>query len=209
MIENDPSTSTPERCTVCDSQMDSPLVCGICRTLFDAPIDSMDYFDIFRLDHRYDLDEAELKRRFLAISRNMHPDAFSRNSETMQKLAMKLSAELNEAYDTLRDPVSRAEYLLLQIGGESGRADKSVPSDFLAEIMTLREEISEVKESSNADEVGRLSGVIAEKRNRTLGQIEELARRLPTDDAVVLRSLRVELNRMKYWNNLRDQLKTI
>ena len=42
----------------------------------------------------------------------VHPDRYAAAGETEQRLALQSSARVNEAYQALKDPVARAQYLL-------------------------------------------------------------------------------------------------
>jgi molecular chaperone HscB len=71
-----------------------------------------DYFAFFALERKLDLDLDDLRRRFYRLSRELHPDRYSRATATERARALEASAVLNDAYRTLRDPVTRAEHLL-------------------------------------------------------------------------------------------------
>lgn len=71
----------------------------------------------------------ELRKLFTALAKKFHPDAFP--PTTHEDLAMKvreISAKLNEAYNTLSNDVSRAQYLKLwadeRIKGDAKKAER-------------------------------------------------------------------------------------
>ncbi len=64
----------------------------------------MDYFDRLGLPRRFSLDAAELERAYLARSRAIHPDYHLAGSDAELAASLELSAAVNEAYNTLRDP---------------------------------------------------------------------------------------------------------
>jgi curved DNA-binding protein CbpA len=71
-----------------------------------------DYFEVFGLDRKLCLDLDDLQRRFYSLSRELHPDRYTRATPAERTRALEASAVLNDAYRTLRDPVARAGYLL-------------------------------------------------------------------------------------------------
>jgi molecular chaperone HscB len=71
------------------------------------------------LEPRLNLDAAELQKRFYSMSRLLHPDRFNRASATEKQYSLEATAILNDAYRTLRDPVTRAEYMLAEEGFET------------------------------------------------------------------------------------------
>lgn len=195
--------TVPSKCLSCHADLETPIVCAGCQTLYPVP-KSVDYFDLFRLPHKYRIDVEELERRFLAISRNIHPDFFGGQSQEMRELAVRLSAEMNEALRVLRDPVLRASYLLENAGGKSAAEDRSVPQTVLTEALMLREEIEDA-EGEDAVLVRTRQRVTA-RRDQLLEKIGELADDLPgrgDEDKTALRQL---INSMKYYDNLLEDL---
>ena len=107
----------------------------------------MDYFEVFGLPRSLSLDGASLQKRFYELSRRYHPDGFARASALERQKAEEASAELNDAYRTLRDPVRRAEYLLKLNGFEIGEQRGSdVPPELLEEAFELNMALEELRE---------------------------------------------------------------
>src|SRR5207245_1924360 len=74
-------------------------------------------------------------------------------TEQERELSLKRSSELNDAYRTLRDPVSRVEYLLA-IEGErkEGEKKQQAPPELLEEVFELNESLDELREAKAAGE---------------------------------------------------------
>jgi molecular chaperone HscB len=195
----------PAKCQSCQRPLDSPVCCNACHTLY--PVDtSEDHFRLFGLPRRYHIDPTDLHRRFLAISRNVHPDLFGTQAPEMRNLALRLSAQINEAYETLKDPLLRAEYLLESSGGKSSAADKSAPGELLAEIMMLREEIEEAKAAADTETMTSIRAHIDARRHAVHATVMSLAEHLDEPSDAVRSDLRRQLNAMKYLNNLLSEL---
>lgn len=113
------------------------------------------HFDRLGLPIRFAVDPANIEAAYLAASRRLHPDFHQLASSAEQRLSLELSAALNEAYATLRDPFRRAEYLLALQGGPSAAEHKEMPPDFLEEMLELRMEIEELREAGDADSPAR------------------------------------------------------
>jgi len=141
-----------------------------------------DYFAVFGLPRKLQLDPEELRRRFYELSRVHHPDFHQGASEEDQAKALSASALLNRAYRALRDPVSRVEYLIvLEDGGETREgadARPRAPMDLLEEIMEVQEALQETKDGG-LDEVSRKR--LTEERQRLR------ARQLAEEDAIAAR----------------------
>src|SRR5947208_15229738 len=81
----------------------------------------------------------------MARSLAFHPDYHSAGSSADLAASLELSAAVNEAYNTLRDPFARAEYLLRLEGGPSAAEQKQMPPAFLAEMLEARERIEDAR----------------------------------------------------------------
>lgn len=195
---SDPTrAATPTKCRACNRPMNSPLVCDSCRTLY--PAEGANYFELLGLAPHYDLDDAALRRRYLDVSRNAHPD----QQPTDATLSMRASAQLNEAYRVLSDPVLRAGYLLELHGGRSAAEDKSVPQEVLNQTLLLREDLAEAQAAGDVDRVARIQDQIRALREQSANEAARLAQQLP-GDAATRQSLREALNALKYYDKLDD-----
>src|SRR5437868_8503577 len=104
-----------------------------------------DHFDRLGLPRRFALDPAILERHYLARSRVVHPDYHTGASAADLAASLELSAAVNEAYNTLKDPFTRADYLLALEGGPTAAQQKQLPQAFLAEMLELRERVEEAR----------------------------------------------------------------
>ncbi|KAG9128324.1 hypothetical protein FRC07_000832 [Ceratobasidium sp. 392] len=85
----------------------------------------------------------------------MHPDAWSSKPESEKATAAEYSSLLNKAYETLRSPLKRAEYLLFLRGVELNETDSLNEDDerLMNEVMELREEIEFAESSKEIEAV--------------------------------------------------------
>lgn len=104
------------------------------------------YFQLFDLPVDFELDQALLGARYRQLQREMHPDRYAGASAYEQRLAVQYSSRINEAYATLRKPLTRALYLL-DIAGMAGNEISAVPLDggFLIAQMELREKLENME----------------------------------------------------------------
>lgn len=181
-----------------------------------------DYFAFMGLPHRLNIEAAELERRFRALSRQFHPDFFYNATTAERRASLERSSYLNDAYRTLRDPVTRLQYTL-QIEGLApqgpAEASRQVPPALLEEVFALNEELDEVRDARTAgaaDDVwrGRLERArqpIETKRVAHEAQLQELSARWdtladrPAADAerrAVLQALGERFLERNYINNL-------
>ncbi|MCK5092236.1 MAG: Fe-S protein assembly co-chaperone HscB, partial [Gammaproteobacteria bacterium] len=119
---------------------------------------SSNYFEIFELPISFTIDLTLLVQRFRDLQQVVHPDRFASASDQERRISMQQSTRLNEAYQVLKDPLSRARYLL-ELNGIQWEDEQSTVSDteFLMEQMELREVLSEVRGKRDPlMEVGRI-----------------------------------------------------
>jgi molecular chaperone HscB len=197
--------SIPTKCLNCQSALTTPIVCDGCHSLYPPP-PWVDYFALLGLPRTYAIDPKKLNTSFRAIARGVHPDRFAGAASEVQSLATRLSAEVNQAFHVLSDPVRRAGYLLELAGGPSPAEMREVPSELLTEVMMLREQIDEAKTIGNDAALERQREIIAARRQDTLRQIAALAESIAGLDEPRRRVLRRLLNSIKYFDNLLIEL---
>lgn len=103
------------------------------------------YFSFYGLEEKFFLDLGELKRKFYAKSRELHPDYYSQESGAKQEEMLALSSYNNDAYETLKHDNGRMEYILRQhnILGEEGK--NTLDQMFLMEMMDINEALMELQ----------------------------------------------------------------
>lgn len=108
-------------------------------------VNLMNYFDWFDLPLAFVLDEKELKRKFIAKSRSLHPDFFTQGSDEEQADALEQSTFNNQAYRTLKKEDARMKYILdlKEILAEEGQ--NKLPQAFLMEMMEINEGLMELE----------------------------------------------------------------
>jgi molecular chaperone HscB len=147
-------SAVPVACWSCSvAHNESTLFCPHCSKI--QPAATGDYFSIFSLVPKLDLDLGMLEHQFHKLSRKLHPDRFARATDQEKEWSLADTALLNDAYRTLRDPIRRTEYLLKLQGAEIGeehagkdRKDPSrVPADLLEEAFDLNMQLEEMRMS--------------------------------------------------------------
>jgi molecular chaperone HscB len=162
----------------------------------------MRFYDALGLEARLALDSEDLKKRFYDRSRQWHPDRFSRAPAADQQKALDMTALLNDAFRTLRDPVTRAEYFLREKGYE---LSKEAPAELLEEVFELNMALEELR---GGDESALPGLTAADARFREMlaeadrGLAELLTAYDDSPDAAVLDKVRSTLNRRRYISNL-------
>jgi molecular chaperone HscB len=142
---------------------------------------SRNHFELFGLPERFRVDTASLERAYRALQSEVHPDRFARAGESQQRLALQSSARVNEAYEALRDPVARAQYLLSLHGVEAfAETDTALPFEFLDRQLERREAADEARSSRDT---ARLAALAGEVREDAQALEQRLAARLDAESA--------------------------
>lgn len=113
-----------------------------------------DYFRLFELPYEYEIDSLILQHKYRELQKEFHPDNYVIANEGENTRALQISGFINQAFDTLNDPLSRAIYLLKYFGVEIDLVhDTSFPAEFLLEQIDLRERIAEAENNADFEEL--------------------------------------------------------
>lgn len=104
------------------------------------------HYALFDLQPEFDLDLNDLSERYRNLARQVHPDRFADAGESEQRQALERSANLNEAYQTLKSPARRARYLLSLQGHDLPLEATVQDPTFLMQQMHWREELEALHE---------------------------------------------------------------
>ncbi len=151
-------TAVPVACWSCSvAHNEFTLFCPHCSKIQPPP--GGDYFSVFGMEPRLNLDLQALEHEFHRLSRKLHPDRFARADMNEKQWSLADTSLLNAAYRTLKDSLRRTEYLLKLHGAEIGasaaadalakgedRKDPSrVPADLLEEVFDLNMQLEEMR----------------------------------------------------------------
>ncbi len=117
----------------------------------------MDFFDFYKFEPSFLLDEAELKKCFLQKSREYHPDFYTLESAEKQAEILQISTKNNEAYKVLADFDLRMKYILNEKNILLGEGKDKLDQSFLMEMMEINEEMMEVQMDPNPASIVSIS----------------------------------------------------
>ncbi len=108
------------------------------------------YFDLLDLSMSMSIDLKQLDENYKQLQRDWHPDRFVNASEKDRRLSMQATSLINQARQTLLNPLSRATYLLQLQGREiESETETRMSGEFLMAQMELRESLEMVDASSD------------------------------------------------------------
>ena len=129
---------------------------------------NLNYFEIFDIDEEITIDIKALNERYLVLQSKFHPDKFVNTSNIEKSMATRMSTHINDAYSTLKDLVSRVDYIL-EINNFSIDENKTFKNtSFLNEQMILSERISQ----ANSDEFSIIKNEISIKIKNLISEMK-------------------------------------
>lgn len=112
-------------------------------------------FVLLDLPVQFELDQNLLSEHYLALQKKFHPDNFVHCSVQEQRLAMQQSAEINDALQLLKDPISRAEQIIQINTGilQNPEEKRTQDMDFLLQQLSLREQLESIEQAQEIDQL--------------------------------------------------------
>ena len=170
--------SVPAKCWSCGHEVaEGAPFCASCGKV--QPPQQADYFAMFNLPPKLDLDVQVLEKQFYRYSRKLHPDLHARASQQEQEWSLTQASLLNDAYRTLKNPLDRTKYLLRLEGVELEDARQlnpsKVPADLLEEVFELNMQLEELRQNQKMGEDDpQLRRDLEAAKNQLAGQLTEL-----------------------------------
>lgn len=136
----------------------------------DAQFDN--FFALFEQPVQFAVNQERLDQQLRLLQKRYHPDNLVADSKNVADSAQakqqseQASALINQAYQTLRDPDSRASYLL-DIAGQAQNLEHSIADlDFLEDAMQMRMDLDDAIEGKELAVLKQLHPQITERLNK-------------------------------------------
>jgi molecular chaperone HscB len=193
------------------------MLCVHCQAV--QPVDpKADFFRVFGIPTAFSLNSEDLEKRYKELTKVLHPDRFARSDPPARRASLERSVQLNEAWQTLKDPVRRAEYLLSLQGvdvGESaglGKRERSgehatlpVPPVLLMEVLELREALATAHAAGDVHEVEALITTVRSRLNVVMDDVANgFAAEKPSLSVIAARLVTV-----RYYRRFLDEARTL
>ena len=165
------------------------LFCHTCGAI-QAP-GQLDRFQRLGLEPGFDIDLDAVEKRYLGFQRAIHPDRFAARPAKERAFAEAQAVALNEAYETLKDPLRRAAYLLSLKGLDAAVSKDETVRDpeLLVEAMEAREALMEATSMAKVEKLQAKAGADA------IAILSELSGAFAADDLKAANRL---TTRLKY-----------
>ncbi len=160
------------------------------------------FFQLFGLPEHYRIDRADLSQRYRKLQNEVHPDKFADRPEAERRLSMQWTTQINQAYQTLGNPVQRGRYLLAQHGVDTQEeTNTAMPVDFLMQQMEWREAIEEAR---LARDPVALEAMEARLLHEMRGLEEQLAAKI--DDLADYRAAAGDVRKLRFLEKLAEEI---
>jgi len=169
---------------------------------------SRNYFELFGLPEQFDVDLKRLSSCYQELQKALHPDKFANASERERVLSLQQAGMVNSAFQTLKDPLARAKYLL-ELRGIISHDEKTTIRDpeFLEQQMELREELAEIRFQS--DPLTALLDFMAELDGAVRGSVVKLAELFAVGDQEALQDCRQRVHQLQFLYKLRQEAEAL
>ncbi|NML59587.1 Fe-S protein assembly co-chaperone HscB [Massilia sp. RP-1-19] len=130
------------------------------------------HFDLFQLPATFALDMGALDTAYLDVQGRVHPDRFINATDAEKRVAMQWATRANEAYQTLRNPQKRAQYLCELNGVDlNTESNTAMPMAFLMQQMEWREALGEARAAKDSDALDALDEQVKQERKSRLALV--------------------------------------
>lgn len=160
----------------------------------------MNPFEFYGLTASLLIDEAALRRQFLEIQRQWHPDFFAGQPEKELEASEKTSLN-NTCYQKLCTLPGRMQSLL-EINGMAGESSNVLPASFLMEMMEVNDELEMA--GNNAKKLQNIKMNLTAAQDFILSEIQKTAEEqgAQSADERFLSKIQVFYQKLRYLKRL-------
>jgi molecular chaperone HscB len=132
------------------------------------------HFDLFQLPAKFGIDLGALDSAYRDVQGQVHPDRFVNATDAEKRVAMQWATRANEAYQTLKNPQKRAQYLCELNGVDlKTESNTAMPMQFLMQQMEWREALGDAKAAKDLGALESLDAEVGKDRKTRMVQIGE------------------------------------
>jgi molecular chaperone HscB len=160
------------------------------------------HFELFGLPVSFEIDRKALHQAQQRLQSRFHPDRVAGGSDQEKRLAVQQAAWINEAYQTLLDPVKRARYMLSLKGLDMNDEHETTgDTAFLMEQIELREEMEQCQ--SCQDPLRCCDHITGKLDQRSKEYAAEFQRRYEADDYEAARQI---IKKMQFISRILEKI---
>ena len=133
---------SPSKCWNCDSDKVLLPFCEECGKVQELPA-AFGPFDILSEPLSLKIEEENLRGKYLALSKRVHPDRFANSNPRETLYATRWSRALNRSYSPLKNTASRAEAILEYYKQDLLLKKGNVPVDLAEDYFDFQEQVAD------------------------------------------------------------------
>ncbi len=169
---------------------------------------SKNHFELFGLPVGFIIDTEALASRYRDLQKVVHPDRHAAATEHERRISLQQATHVNEAFETLKDPLLRARYLLQLHGIEfDALRESTTDAAFLMQQLELREALVEARDKP--DPVAELDGLMATITGLINTQVAQMAVQFEHPGAEQLEEARESVRKMQFLRKLHYEAEVI
>lgn len=171
----------------------------------------MNYFEVFDLTPAVFLDEKELYKRFIALSKKNHPDLFAQHDLLEQGTSMEKSVEINTAYQILKDFDQRLKHILMINHIIEDQEKPLSDQQFMMQMMDFNDEIMELQMQFDKSRLQEVKTKINQQNQIEIKEAMPFIQRFDAGEISepVLNKINMLYQRKRYLWRLAENLKQI
>jgi len=178
---------------------------GISDDRQQGKFSNMNYFELFNINPEFSLDLDLLANTYQRLQQLTHPDKFATASDRDKLLSVQKNAQVNDAYQVLKSPVSRAEYMLGLRGIELRHEQQTLQdTQFLMQQMQWREQLEDIDSGTDAEE--QLAELDDEIALLIRTQVSSLAEQLALNNEQANLACADLIRKLKFMYKLRQEI---
>ena len=193
-------------CLHCKKSLESVLFCFSCHSLQKLPT-KPNFFEALGLPPNYVQNSQQVETKYQRLLGEIHPDFYAHLQTWEKRQSLESTSILNNAFKTLQNPLSRAEYLLSLLAQSSELNSRALPPQFLEEVFELQEKLDELlAQESQSQELLQLERDFQARLEQSYQQIENLFSEMPKAPTVAqLQTIQTQLNASRYIQRLAER----
>ena len=169
---------------------------------------SRNYFELFGIPVGFRLDVGELSSRYRELQKVVHPDRYAAAGDRSQRLALQGATLVNEAFETLKNPLQRGKYLLSLHGVDVDSSQQTLNDPaFLMQQMELRETLAEL--GSGKDPHGELDQLLRQIDGMLKSETAALAVQFEDPGAEQMAAAVQSIQKMQFLHKLRAEAEAV
>ncbi len=168
------------------------------------------YFTLLGLPLRFQLSLSDLEERYRRLSEQWHPDRQASMNASDRTHILLRAADLNQAYQTMRDDLKRASYLLELYKTKFGQAQTdssfSEDPDFLKSVLEWQEAIEEARALHDEEKMQYLSQEALLGIGNVKQELTSLFERMEQGEQDLIPAVERYLSRFRFYQRLEANL---